>query len=179
VPKLFSMSLRDNLLLGRDDEDGSLEDAIRAAALDSDVDRMPEGLGTLVGPLGMRLSGGQVQRTAAARMFVRNPELLVFDDLSSALDVDTEKTLWERLFAEQAESTALVVSHRRPALKRADQIIVLDGGRVVATGMLADLLETSPEFRELWETEGEGNGNGNGLPTGTSAVLKADAGGSE
>ena len=119
---------------------------------------MPHGLDTIVGPLGMRLSGGQVQRAAAARMFVRQPELLVFDDLSSALDVDTEKTLWERLFTEHAESTALVVSHRRPALQRADQIVVLDEGRVVARGKLEDLLETSPEFRDLWETEAEGNG---------------------
>ena len=160
VPKLFSMSLRDNLLLGRDESDVELADAIRSAALDRDVAHMPDGLDTLVGPLGMRLSGGQIQRTAAARMFVRDPELLVFDDLSSALDVDTEKTLWERLFAEHAESTALVVSHRRPALQRADQIIVLDAGRVVATGGLEELLETSPEFRDLWETETEGNGNG-------------------
>lgn len=158
VPKLFSMSLRENLLLGRDESDGMLDDAVRSAALDSDVGSMPNGLDTLVGPLGMRLSGGQVQRAAAARMFVRDPELLVFDDLSSALDVDTEKTLWERLFAEHAESTALVVSHRRPALQRADQIVVLDGGRVVASGKLADLLETSPEFRDLWATEADGNG---------------------
>jgi ATP-binding cassette subfamily B protein len=160
VPKLFSMSLRENLVMGRDDGDELLDGAIRAAALDRDVDAMPDGLDTLVGPLGMRLSGGQVQRTAAARMFVRDPELLVFDDLSSALDVDTEKTLWERLFSEHAESTALVVSHRRPALQRADQIIVLDEGRVVATGKLTELLEISPEFRDLWETEAEGNGNG-------------------
>ncbi|MDX2343973.1 MAG: ABC transporter ATP-binding protein [Acidimicrobiia bacterium] len=160
VPKLFSMSLRENLLLGRDESDAQLDEAIRSAALDRDVDSMTQGLETMVGPLGMRLSGGQVQRTAAARMFVRDPELLVFDDLSSALDVDTEKMLWERLFAEHAESTALVVSHRRPALQRADQIIVLDEGRVVASGKLADLLETSPEFRDLWETEAEGNGNG-------------------
>ncbi|MCP4306082.1 MAG: ABC transporter ATP-binding protein [bacterium] len=160
VPNLFSMTLRENLLLGRHETDGELDEAIRSAALDRDVEHMPDGLETLVGPLGMRLSGGQVQRTAAARMFVRDPELLVFDDLSSALDVDTEKTLWERLFAEHAESTALVVSHRRPALQRADQIIVLDGGRVVAHGKLADLLETSAEFRDLWETEAEGNGNG-------------------
>ena len=160
VPKLFSMSLRENLLLGRNEDDGALDEAIRSAALDHDVVGMPDGLDTLVGPLGMRLSGGQVQRTAAARMFVRDPELLVFDDLSSALDVDTEKTLWERLFAEHAESTALVVSHRRPALQRADQIIVLDGGRVVAVGKLDELLETSPEFCDLWETEAEGNGNG-------------------
>ncbi|MDJ0497061.1 MAG: ABC transporter ATP-binding protein [Acidimicrobiia bacterium] len=160
VPKLFSMSLRDNLLLGRADTDVELDAAIRSAALDRDVKHMPEGLDTLVGPLGMRLSGGQIQRTAAARMFVRDPELLVFDDLSSALDVDTEKTLWERLFAEHSESTALVVSHRRPALQRADQIIVLDSGRVVAAGKLEELLATSPEFRDLWETEAEGNGNG-------------------
>ena len=160
VPKLFSMSLRENLLLGRDETDVQLDEAIRSAALDRDVDSMPRGLETMVGPLGMRLSGGQVQRTAAARMFVRDPELLVFDDLSSALDVDTEKTLWERLFTEHAESTALVVSHRRPALQRADQIVVLDEGRVVASGKLADLLEASPEFRDLWETEAEGNGNG-------------------
>ncbi len=160
VPKLFSMSLRENLLLGRDESDAQLDKAIRSAALDRDVDSMSQGLETMVGPLGMRLSGGQVQRTAAARMFVRDPELLVFDDLSSALDVDTEKTLWKRLFVEHAESTALVVSHRRPALQRADQIIVLDAGKVVAAGKLADLLETSPQFRDLWETEAEGNGNG-------------------
>jgi ATP-binding cassette subfamily B protein len=160
VPKLFSMSLRENLVLGRDDGDELLDEAIRAAAMDRDVEGMADGLDTMVGPLGMRLSGGQVQRAAAARMFVRDPELLVFDDLSSALDVDTEKTLWERLFAEHAESTALVVSHRRPALQRADQIVVLDAGRVVATGKLAELLETSPQFRDLWETEAEGNGNG-------------------
>ena len=158
VPKLFSMTLRENLLLGRGDSDEGLDAAIRSAALDRDVDSMPHGLDTLVGPLGMRLSGGQVQRTAAARMFIRDPELLVFDDLSSALDVDTEKTLWERLFAEHSEATALVVSHRRPALQRADQIIVLSDGQVVARGKLEHLLETSPEFRELWETEAEGNG---------------------
>jgi len=91
-------------------------------------------------------------------MFVRDPELLVFDDLSSALDVDTEKTLWERLFAEHADSTALVVSHRRPALRRADQIIVLDNGRVVARGDLEHVLTTSQEFRNLWETESGSNG---------------------
>jgi ATP-binding cassette subfamily B protein len=152
------MSLRENLLLGRSDTDGELTQAIRSAALERDVASMPHGLETLVGPLGMRLSGGQVQRTAAARMFVRNPELLVFDDLSSALDVDTEKTLWERLFTDHAGATALVVSHRRPALQRADQIVVLDEGRVVASGRLNELLETSPEFRDLWETEAGGNG---------------------
>ena len=117
---------------------------------------MPEGLSTLVGPLGVRLSGGQIQRSSAARMFVRTPELLVFDDLSSALDVETEKVLWERLFHERSEVTSLVVSHRRPALRRADQIIVLEGGRVVATGTLDELLETSDAFHRLWDVESNG-----------------------
>jgi len=153
VPTLFSMSLRDNLLLGRVESDDELRAAIRSAALDRDMEHLPDGLDTLVGPLGMRLSGGQIQRTAAARMFVRRPELLIFDDLSSALDVDTERTLWKRLFDEYRDATALVVSHRHPALQRADQIIVLAEGHISAVGTLDDLLESSAEFRDLWAGE--------------------------
>ena len=108
----------------------------------------------------MKLSGGQRQRVAAARMFVRNPELLVFDDLSSALDVKTERLLWERVFEGQAdgeEPTCLVVSHRRTALKRADKIIVLKDGRISASGNVEELLDMSPEFRYIWGVADNGH----------------------
>ncbi|MBP1633268.1 MAG: transporter related protein, partial [Acidobacteria bacterium] len=156
VPRLFSLSLGDNLLLGRADPEERVEEAIHAAVLEPDLAAMPAGLATMVGPLGVRLSGGQVQRAAAARMFLRRPELLVVDDLSSALDVETERLLWERLIAERVGATSLVVSHRRPALRRADQIVLLEEGRVVAMGALEELLESSPEFRRLWEREPNG-----------------------
>jgi ATP-binding cassette, subfamily B, bacterial len=85
-------------------------------------------------------------------MFVQGSELLVFDDLSSALDVDTERTLWQRIFAE-GNPTCLAVSHRRVALQRADKIIVLKEERVVAEGKLDELLQTSEEMQHLWEGE--------------------------
>lgn len=159
VPRLFSMSLRENLLMGLERSDDELTDAIASAVMEPDLAGMQEGLDTKVGPLGVRLSGGQVQRTAAARMFVRRPELYVFDDLSSALDVETEKLLWERLFADNEVATSLVVSHRRPALRKADQIIVMNEGRIEAVGTLSELLVTSEELQRLWSEEpGEENG---------------------
>jgi ATP-binding cassette, subfamily B, bacterial len=151
VPRLFSESLRDNLLMGLPDHGDRLERAVRAAVLERDLPTLEHGLDTLVGPRGTKLSGGQLQRAAAARMLVRTPELLVMDDLSSALDIETEAELWERL-AEDGSRTILAVSHRRVALRRADQILVLLDGRVADTGKIEDLLARCEEMQALWHS---------------------------
>ena len=193
VPRLYSESLRANILMGMGSQEAKktgrqeeranevlLNRALYAAVLEQDIGQLEQGLETIVGPRGVKLSGGQIQRSAAARMFVREAELLVFDDLSSALDVETEKLMWERLeqfsildfgfsiaptnpmLAESQKSkiqnpkskiTCLVVSHRRAALQRADQILVLKDGRVEDEGRLDELLARCAEMQRLWQGE--------------------------
>ena len=130
VPRLFSETVRDNLVLGRPADGGAVERAVSAAVMERDISTLEAGLDTMVGRRGVKLSGGQIQRTGAARMFLQGAELLVVDDLSSALDVDTETEMWRRLLDRRRDVTCLVVSHSTIALTSADQVLVLDDGRL-------------------------------------------------
>ncbi|HEY4383301.1 MAG TPA: ABC transporter ATP-binding protein [Ktedonobacteraceae bacterium] len=150
APHLFSETMRENILLGLSEQAVDLSDAIHTAVLDPDITDLLQGLDTQIGVRGVRLSGGQVQRTAVARMLARSPELLICDDLSSALDVETEEILWERLLAAN-KYTCITVSHRRSVLQRADQIIVLKDGHVEASGSLEAVLASSEEMRYIWQ----------------------------
>ena len=130
VPRLFSESLGHNVLLGLPADDATVSAALQLAVLDDDVAAMPDALDTILGPRGVRLSGGQLQRAAAARAFLRDSELVVVDDPSSALDVETEELMWERLL-ERSGRTLLIVSNRPEVAARADQVVLLVDGEAI------------------------------------------------
>lgn len=149
VPKLFSDTLRENILVGA--PDALLKYATYAAVLDRDITGLDKGLETEVGVRGTKVSGGQLQRTAAARAFVRQVELVVVDDVSSALDLETETELWKRVFEQTERRTILAVSHRAPALERAAHIVVMKDGTILDQGTLSNLLQRCAEMREIYQ----------------------------
>ena len=148
-PRLFSESLRDNILMGIDETSIDLASILSDTLLDEDVARLEDGLDTLIGPKGAKLSGGQKQRVAAARMLARQAQLLVFDDLSSGLDIETENGVWDRLL-KGGDRSILAVSNRRIALRRADRIILMKKGCIVDQGDLDTLLTRSQEMQHIW-----------------------------
>ncbi|MFF9216671.1 ATP-binding cassette domain-containing protein [Streptomyces viridosporus] len=160
VPCLFSGTVRENVLLGRDG--AAFDEAVRLAVAEPDLAAMQDGPDTVVGPRGLRLSGGQIQRVAIARMLVGDPELVVLDDVSSALDPETEHLLWERLL--DGTRTVLAVSHRPALLRAADRVVVLEGGRVEASGTFEEVMAVSAEMGRIWTGTGPGGGDAGPAP---------------
>ena len=130
-----------------------VERAVADAALDPDLARMPGGLGTVVGERGITLSGGQKQRVALARAMIRPCDLLILDDVLSAVDHDTERVLVDRIHALATARSMLVVSHRISVLERADRVVVLERGRVVDEGPHRELVTREGPYRAAWRRQ--------------------------
>ena len=156
-PFLFSDTLADNLAFGvpgvAQSDRARVEAAAGVAQLDKDVRDFPHGYETMVGERGITLSGGQKQRTAIARAVVTNPRILILDDALSAVDTYTEEEILARLRGVMKERTAILISHRISTVRDADQIIVLDAGRVVEKGRHDELIRLGGHYADLYKKQ--------------------------
>jgi ABC-type multidrug transport system fused ATPase/permease subunit len=151
-PFLFSATVRDNIAYARPDAtDQEVETAARRAQAHEFIDRLPEGYATRVGERGLTLSGGQRQRVAIARALVADPRILVLDDATSSVDASTEQLIKVALAEAMAGRTTFVIAHRLSTIALADEIAVLEGGRLVAKGTHEELLQTDGLYREIVE----------------------------
>jgi len=155
-PFLFSDSVRENIRLAAPAADpAAVEQAAQAAALGEDLARLPGGLDTLVGEKGITLSGGQKQRISLARSLLKPCDLLILDDVLSAVDHETERYLIGQIYGFRHARALLIVSHRISVLERAHRILVLDGGRVVASGSHDELAARDGIYRQAWQYQRE------------------------
>ena len=153
-PFLFSTTLRRNLALGRDEyTEEELEKAIKIARLDRDLEIFPQGLETMVGERGVTLSGGQKQRATLARALMMNPPVLVLDDCLSSVDAQTEAEILHGLRSILKEKTCLIISHRISAVKEADEILVLDEGKIIERGDHEELVRRGGVYAELYQQQ--------------------------
>ena len=149
-PVLFNDSVRANLTLGREADDAVLWQALEIARLEDFIAALPHGLDTAVGRQGVRMSGGQRQRLAIARMIVANPKIVILDEATSALDTDTERRLHQELSRFLAGRTTLIIAHRLSAVKQADRILVFENGRVVEAGAHDELIDRGGLYHKLY-----------------------------
>jgi len=157
-PFLFSDAIEANVALTADPQPERVREAVTMAALESDLEALPDGLQTVVGERGIMLSGGQRQRVALARGLFRSGDLLILDDVLSAVDHQTEAQLVETvagLAARPEAPTVLIASHRLSALRHCDLVLVLDGGRLVDSGTHTDLVARPGLYRDTWMVQSQ------------------------
>jgi ATP-binding cassette subfamily B protein len=151
---LFHDTIKANLLYARPDAtDEELVDACRAARIHDLISSLPDGYGTVVGERGHRLSGGEKQRLALARVFLKNPAIIILDEATAHLDSETEQLVQQALAAALAGRTSVVIAHRLSTIQAADQILVLDRGRIVARGTHDELISTGGLYADLYRTQ--------------------------
>lgn len=151
---LFHTSLRQNLLLARPDAtDEDIARALAVAQLEDLVARLPDGLSTVVGDRGFALSGGERQRVALARAVLRGAEVVLCDEPTASLDVETERAFVDAFFRATEGRTVVWITHRLVGLERMDDILVMQGGRVVERGTHAALLRQGGVYRQLWDLQ--------------------------
>ena len=151
-PFLFSASVRENIGFGRlDATDEQIEHAAHLAQAHEFIAELPDGYDTVIGERGITLSGGQRQRIAIARALVVDPRILIFDDATASVDATTEAKIKLGLREAMKGRTTIIIAHRLSTISLADEIIVLDGGKIAARGTHEDLLVTSPVYREVYE----------------------------
>ena len=154
---LFSGSLLDNLRWGKEDASREeIEEACRIACVDEVLERLPEGYETEMGQGGVNVSGGQKQRICIARALLKKPKILILDDSTSAVDTATEAKIRERMGKALPDMTKIIIGQRISSVRHADQIIILDDGRVSAIGTHEELLARSEIYQQIYESQKEG-----------------------
>jgi ATP-binding cassette subfamily B protein len=154
-PFLFSRTIRENIMygVGRNVPQGEIEMAAKAAAIHDVIAAFPDGYNTLVGEKGVTLSGGQKQRVAIARTLLKNPRILILDDSTSAVDLETEQEIREALERLMEHRTTFIIAHRVQSVMNADLILVLDHGRIVQRGKHEDLLQEPGIYRQIYDIQ--------------------------
>jgi ABC-type multidrug transport system fused ATPase/permease subunit len=153
---LFNDSLRENIRYGRPTAtDAEVEQAIEAAFLGDVIERLPDGLDSVVGERGLKLSGGERQRVSIARAVLKDAPILVFDEATSSLDSHSEQAVMSAFRALAGRHTALVIAHRLSTVVDADRIVVIEHGAVVEEGTHQDLLAANGQYAELWRIQRE------------------------
>lgn len=147
---LFAGTMRENIAYGRlEATEAEIIDAARRARLEDVIAALPDGMNTIVGERGVKLSGGQKQRLAIARIFLKNPPILILDEATSALDTETERAIQQSLAELSQGRTTLVIAHRLATITEADRICVIEGGKVVEQGSHSELLHKTGPYRRL------------------------------